>query len=146
MKIAIACDHGGFELKAMLAEFLTKRGYDLVDMGCESSGSVDYVDYAKPVCEAVRQGTVQRGILICGTGVGMSIAANKFRGIRCALCGDTVTARLTREHNDSNVLALGGRIIGREVARAIALTWLETGYTREERHARRIEKIQKLED
>lgn len=146
MKIAIACDHGGFELKAMLADCLTQRGYDLMDMGCEDSGSVDYVDYAKPVCEAVQTGVCQRGILICGTGVGMSIAANKFKGIRCALCGETVTARLTREHNDSNVLALGGRIIGGEVARAIALVWLETDYTRQERHARRIEKIQKLED
>ncbi len=144
LKVAIACDHGGFALKKTLMPFIAELGYTTVDMGCMSEESVDYPDIAFPIAEAVAKGEFYRGIVVCGTGIGVSICANKVKGIRCALCGDVVSARLTREHNDSNMLALGGRIIGTELAKEIVKTWLSTEFAGG-RHARRIEKISKYE-
>lgn len=140
MRIAIGSDHGGYEYKALLLPLLREQGHEVEDFGCDSPASVDYADYALPVAEAVAAGRFERGILICGTGVGVSISANKVRGVRCALCGDPVTAQLTRAHNDSNVLAMGQRIIGEEAMKAIVRVWLETPFEGG-RHARRIEKI-----
>ncbi len=145
MKIAIASDHGGFEYKEQLIPYLSSLGYEITDMGCYSTDSIDYSDYAFPLAEAVSDGTVERGIVICGTGIGVSICANKVKNVRCALCTDPLMAKLTREHNDSNVLALGGRIIGIELAKEIASTWLKTPFSNDERHIRRIEKISKYE-
>ena len=139
--IAIACDHGGYELKNEIIKHLTKKGYEIKDFGCESTNSVDYPDYAYPCAKAVADGICEKGILICGTGIGMSIAANKVEGIRCALCGDTFSAHATREHNDSNVLALGARVIGLNLALDIVDTWLGTDFSGDSRHIDRINKI-----
>lgn len=141
MKIVIASDHGGFALKQQIIELLKSSDYEYTDMGCFSEESVDYPDIAFPAAEAVAKGEYDRGILICGTGIGVSICANKVNGIRCALCGDVLSAELTRQHNDSNMLAMGGRIIGVETAKAIVKTWLETDFAGG-RHTRRIDKIQ----
>ena len=119
MKIAIASDHGGYALKNELLPYITELGHEFRDFGCYSTDSMDYPDIAFPAAEAVASGEFDRGILICGTGIGVSICANKVRGIRCALCGDVLSAELTRQHNDSNMLAMGGRIIGIETAKAI---------------------------
>ena len=140
MKIVIASDHGGFELKKQIAAYLDELGYEYADFGCYSSESIDYPDIAFPAAEAVASGEYERGILICGTGIGVSICANKVRGVRCALCGDVLSAELTRQHNDSNMLAMGGRIIGIETAKAIVRTWLSTDFLGG-RHERRIAKI-----
>lgn len=145
MKIAIASDHGGFEYKEMLIPLLRESGHEVEDFGCHSADSVDYSDHGIPAAEAVANGSCDRAILICGTGIGMSIAANKVKGIRCALCCDPLSAKLTREHNDSNVLALGGRIIGAELAKAIVSVWLSAEFEGG-RHARRIGKIHEYED
>lgn len=140
MKIAIGSDHGGFALKQQIVALLNEMGHQVKDFGCFSEDSVDYPDFAFPTAEAVAGGEFERGILICGTGIGVSICANKVKGIRCALCGDVLSAELTRKHNDSNVLAMGGRIIGVETAKAIVKTWLNTEFEGG-RHIRRIEKI-----
>lgn len=140
MRIAIASDHGGYRLKETLIPFIASLDHEIDDMGCFSEASVDYPDYAFPLCESVAAGAHDRGILICGTGIGMSICANKADKIRCALCCDALSARLTREHNDSNVLALGGRIIGVETAKEIVRVWLETGFSGG-RHEKRLQKI-----
>ncbi len=140
MKIAIGSDHGGFALKQQIIGLLTEMGHEFKDFGCFSEDSVDYPDFAFPTAEAVAGGEFERGILICGTGIGVSICANKVNGIRCALCGDVLSAELTRKHNDSNILAMGGRIIGVETAKAIVRTWLSTEFEGG-RHTRRIEKI-----
>ena len=145
MKIAIASDHGGFALKQQIMEYLASLGYEYKDFGCYTADSMDYPDIAFPTAQAVASGEFDRGILICGTGIGVSICANKVKGIRCALCSDVVSAELTRQHNDSNVLAMGGRIIGVEVAKAIVKTWLETEFTGG-RHQRRIDKISACEE
>ena len=145
MKIAIGSDHGGYEYKNELIAYLKELSYEIEDMGCYSTDSVDYSDVAVAVAESVVKGTNERGILICGTGIGMSIAANKVKGIRCALCSEPVSAQLTREHNDSNVLAMGQRVIGIELAKAIAKTWRETEFSKGERHQRRIDKISTYE-
>lgn len=144
-KIALGSDHGGFELKEVLKGYITSLGFEVEDVGCCNGDSVDYVDYAKAVCQSVVNGNCEKGILVCGTGVGMCIAANKVKGIRAALCADVLTAQLTREHNDSNVLTLGGRIIGVETGKAIVKQWLSTPFSNGERHARRIQKIADLE-
>ena len=141
MKIAIGCDHGGYALKKELLSYLASLGHEAVDFGCADEASVDYPDIAFPVAEAVARGEYERGILICGTGVGVSISANKVRGARCALCGEETTARLTRAHNDANLLALGGRIIGAEAAKGIVAAFLSTDFSGDDRHARRIGKI-----
>lgn len=145
MKVAIASDHGGMEIRKEIVSLLEEMGLEYEDLGCECSSSVDYPDYAIPVAEKVANGEVDRGILICGTGIGMSIAANKVMGIRCALVHDLFTAKVTREHNDSNVLAMGERVIGPGVAREIARIWLTTEFEGD-RHAKRVNKIKLYEE
>lgn len=145
MKIAIGADHGGFRLKAELSDFIRSLGHELEDLGANGPDSVDYPDFASAVCGKVVSGEADRGILICGTGIGMSIAANKIPGIRCALVHDVFSAKATREHNDSNVIALGERVIGPGLAQEIVATWLATDFSEGERHARRIEKVRELE-
>jgi ribose 5-phosphate isomerase B len=144
MQIGLACDHGGFELKEELKAFLKSTGVEAVDMGSFNEESVDYPDLGVLVAEKVSRGEVERGILICGTGIGMSIVANKFPGVRAALANDLYSARCSREHNDANILVIGGRIIGREVAREIVKIWLSTPFAGG-RHQRRIDKITALE-
>ncbi len=141
MNIVIGSDHGGFALKKSLIPLMEGMGHTVTDLGCPDEASVDYPDVAFPVAEAVASGTFERGIVVCGTGIGVSICANKVRGIRCALCTDETMARLTREHNDSNMLALGGRIVGPELAYGIVKTWLSTDFSGAERHCGRIGKI-----
>lgn len=145
MTVAICSDHGGFELKEKLIPYLEELGFEMEDFGCFSSDSVDYPDYAFPMAEAVARGEYERGIAICGTGIGVSMCCNKVDGVRCALCGDVVSAELTRRHNDSNVLAMGARIIGVETAKAIAKAWLTTGFEGG-RHSGRIAKISAYEE
>lgn len=144
MKVVIASDHGGFLLKEELIATLTSLGYEMLDMGCYSTDSVDYVDYAQAAAEAVLSGQSDRAILICGTGIGMSIAANKFPGIRAALCHDCFSAEATRAHNDSNVLCIGARVIGSSLAESIIKIWLGTEFSGG-RHQRRVDKIKDLE-
>ena len=146
MRIAMACDHGGFALKEILKAYLTKKGYAVDDYGCHSTESMDYPDTAFPAAEAVAAHRADRGILICTTGIGMSVCANKVKGIRCALCTDTESARLTREHNDTNILALGAKNVSTEKAEEIADIWLTTPFSGAERHARRVNKITEYEN
>lgn len=146
MKIAMGADHAGFRLKDELKELLVQWGHQVEDVGCTCGDSVDYPDYAEKVCEQVVSGAADRGILICGTGIGMSIAANKVRGIRCALVHDLFSAKATREHNDTNVLAMGERVIGPGVAQEIVKVWLETEFSQGARHIGRIEKAMRLEE
>lgn len=145
MKFAVACDHGAFEYKGIVIEMLKEMGHEVEDFGCLNTDSVDYPDYAGPAAQSVAEGKNDRGIVICGTGIGVSIAANKVKGIRCALCGDTVSAKLTREHNNSNVLAMGQRIIGVELMKEIVRVWVKTEYSNDARHQRRIDKVMALE-
>jgi ribose 5-phosphate isomerase B len=144
MQIGLACDHGGFELKEELKAFLKSSGVEPIDMGTFNEESVDYPDFGVLVAEKVSRGELERGILICGTGIGMAIVANKFPGVRAALANDLYSARCSREHNDANVLVIGGRIIGREVAMEIVKVWLNTPFGGG-RHQRRIDKITALE-
>ncbi|WP_020619467.1 ribose 5-phosphate isomerase B [Paenibacillus daejeonensis] len=146
MKIAIGADHAGYRLKDVVVPYLESLGHEVQDFGWSSEQSVDYPDYALQVCNQVVEGNVERGILICGTGIGMSIAANKIPGIRCALTHDLFSAKATREHNDTNVLALGERVIGPGVAQEIIRIWLETPFSEGERHIGRISKVKALED
>lgn len=143
-KIVIASDHGAFELKKKLVEHLVKLGYEPVDLGVESPESVDYPDYAVKVARAVSDAQFEKGILLCGTGIGMSITANKFPGVRATLAYDNYTARMSRMHNNSNILVVGGRTTGEETAYDILETWLNTPYEGG-RHDRRIQKISELE-
>lgn len=140
--IALGCDHGGYELKQHIIKYLEKKKITYKDYGCYDEGAVDYPDVAKKVGEAVVSGGAEKGILICGTGIGISIAANKMKGVRCALCHDCFSAQATRLHNDSNILAMGGRIVGSELAVKIVDTWLSTEFSDDERHKRRIAKIE----
>lgn len=142
--IAIGCDHGGFELKGHIMKHLKEKGIEFKDYGTYSEASVDYPDCAKPVCEAVQNGTAERGILICGTGIGISIAANKYKGIRAALCSDVYSAKMSKQHNNANIICLGGRVTGRELAFMIVDTWLETEFEGG-RHENRIAKIHAAE-
>ncbi len=144
--IAIACDHGGFELKKAIKEYLTSQNIAFIDMGCEDASSVDYPIYAEKVAKAIQSGECDRGILLCGTGIGIGIAANKFKGIRAAVCTDCFTAEATREHNDANVLCMGGRVVGAGLALKITETFLQTPFTGGERHVRRISQIRKIEE
>ncbi|MDQ0162618.1 ribose 5-phosphate isomerase B [Bacillus alveayuensis] len=144
MKVIIASDHGGMKIREEIKQLLEEMNIEYEDIGCECETSVDYPDYALPAAERVANGEFDRGILICGTGIGMSIAANKVKGIRCALVHDVFSAKATREHNDSNILAMGERVIGPGLAREIAKTWLTTEYAGG-RHARRIGKISEYE-
>ncbi|WP_017756612.1 ribose 5-phosphate isomerase B [Calidifontibacillus oryziterrae] len=145
MKVAIGSDHGGIHIREEIKKLMDEMGIEYEDFGCECDTSVDYPDYAFPVAEKVASGEVDRGILICGTGIGMSIAANKVKGIRCALVHDVFSAKSTREHNDSNILAMGERVIGPGLAREIAKVWLTTDYEGG-RHANRIGKISDYEN
>ncbi len=140
--IGLGCDHGGLELKNVIIDYLKKNGIEYKDYGTYTSESVDYPKYAKLVANAVASGECDRGILICGTGIGISIAANKVKGIRCALCHDVFSAKATREHNDSNILAMGGRVIGPGPAVEVVKAWLETDFSGDERHLRRIKMIE----
>ncbi|WPZ33280.1 ribose 5-phosphate isomerase B [Thalassobaculum sp. OXR-137] len=138
--IAVASDHAGFPLKSDLAEFLRDKGFEVVDLGTDGSESVDYPDFAFEMARALKDGRVARGVLVCGTGLGISIAANRYPWVRAALCHDVTTARLCREHNDANVIALGGRLIGVELARDCVETFLATEFGGD-RHARRVGKM-----
>jgi ribose 5-phosphate isomerase B len=144
MKIAIGNDHAAYEMKAEIVELLNQHDVEVIDMGTNGPESVDYPDFGSKVCNAVTNGEADRGILICGTGIGMSIVANKFKGIRAALCGDCFSARMSREHNDSNVLVMGARIIGSSLADEITKVWLTTGFEGG-RHIIRLDKIKGLE-
>ena len=142
--IALGSDHAGFQLKEALKAWLIEEGYQVVDYGTHSPDPVDYPDYAAQVALAVGDQKVERGVLICGTGIGMAITANKVPGVRAALCSDLYTARMSREHNDANVLTLGGRLMGPEMALDILQMWLETDFAGG-RHSRRVDKITDLE-
>ncbi|WP_054025475.1 ribose 5-phosphate isomerase B [Bacillus sp. FJAT-28004] len=146
MKIAIGADHAGYRLKDVVVPFLLSLGHEIEDVGCNCDQSVDYPDYALPVCDLVTSGKAERGILICGTGIGMTIAANKVRGIRCALVNDMFSAQATREHNDTNVLALGERVVGPGVALEIIRIWLDTPFSNGERHVGRLNKVKQIEE
>mgnify|MGYP004512115659 FL=1 len=140
--IAIGSDHGGFELKKEIMAHLDARGLEYKDFGTYSDASCDYPAFGKAVAHAVADGECERGILICGTGIGMSITANKIPGIRCALCGDCFSAEATREHNDANILSLGARVVGTGLALKIVDTFLDTPFSEDARHIRRISKIE----
>ena len=142
--IAIASDHAGYALKQTLIEHLTAQDVRVADLGCGGE-PVDYPVYAEKLCRAVAAGEYERGILVCGTGIGMSIAANKIPGIRAALCGDCFSAAMSRAHNDANVLCLGGRVVGAELAKMIVDTYLTTGFSNGESHIRRIGMLKELE-
>ena len=143
--IAIGSDHGGFALKEEIKKHLTEKGVPFKDYGTDSEASCDYPVYAEKVCRAVTGGEAEKGILCCGTGIGMSMAANKIRGIRCACCGDCFSAEMTRRHNDANVLALGGRVLGVGLALEIADIFLDTPFEGG-RHARRVAQVMALEE
>ena len=139
--IAIASDHGGYDLKETVKKYLDSRGLEYRDFGTYDKASCDYPDFAEPAARAVAAGECERGILICTTGIGVSIVANKIPGIRCGLCTDTTSAKLTRLHNDANILAMGAGVIGENVALDVVETFLDTPFSGEEKHARRIGKI-----
>ncbi len=143
--LAIGCDHGGFELKNHIINHLKENGVEVTDFGTYDENSVDYPDIAKKVGEAVSSGECENGILICGTGIGISMAANKIKGIRAALCSDVYSAKMTKQHNNANIICLGGRVTGRELAFMIVDTWLGEEFLGG-RHADRIAKIHGLED
>jgi ribose 5-phosphate isomerase B len=143
--VALGADHAGFPLKEDLKTWLIARGYDVVDLGTQSAESVDYPDFAVGVGSAITAGKADRGVLVCGTGIGMAMAANKVPGVRAAACSDAYTARMSREHNDANILALGARITSREAAIEIVEIWLGAEFAGG-RHARRVEKIVALDD
>ncbi len=140
--LAIGADHGGFALKRAIMAHLDERGIAYRDFGTYTEDSCDYPDYGRAVAQAVAGGTCERGILICGTGIGISIAANKVPGVRAALCGDCFSAEATRQHNDANILALGARVVGEGLALKIVDTFLDTPFSNDERHIRRIQKIE----
>ncbi|MBQ4564385.1 MAG: ribose 5-phosphate isomerase B [Lachnospiraceae bacterium] len=140
--IALGNDHGGYALKQEIIAYLEKKGLAYRDYGCYDTQSVDYPIYARKVAKAIQSGECEKGILICGTGIGISIAANKCKGIRCALCSDCFSAEATRLHNDTNIIALGGRVVGPELAVKIVDTFLNTEFSGDERHARRIGMIE----
>ncbi len=146
MKIAIGCDHGALDLKNTIAAHLTQQGHQVVDFGTHTLDSCDYPDIAAPTAKAVASGECEKGIVLCTTGIGMSISCNKIKGIRCALLSDVVSARMTREHNDTNMMALGASVIDTGLALEITDTWLNTEFSNGERHLRRIRKVVALED
>jgi ribose 5-phosphate isomerase B len=141
-KLAIASDHGGFQLKAAIVKALTSWGIDHEDLGTNDTSSCDYPDYAHLVARGIKQGRYDRGILICGTGIGISIAANRHEGIRAALVTDTFSARMSRAHNNSNVLCMGGRVVGEGLALDLVKIWLDTQVEDDPRHVRRVAKIE----
>ena len=145
MKISLGCDHGGLELKNEIKAHLEARGFECRDFGTYTKDSCDYPDYARPAAEAVASGECERGILVCTTGIGVSITANKVNGVRCALLHDKMSARLTREHNDTNMMALGAGVVGPMLALEIVDTWLDSPFSGVERHQRRIDKVMAIE-
>lgn len=146
MKVSIGCDHGGINLKPILIDYLEKKGIEYEDFGCYDSESTDYNDYAIKVANSVASGKSDKGILICGTGIGMSIVANKVKGVRCAHCHDVFSAKMTRLHNDANVLAFGERVVGAGLMLMIVDAFLFTEFSGDDRHVRRVNKIIELED
>ena len=146
MKVAIGCDHGGINLKPVLIDYLEKKGFEYKDFGCYDNLSTDYNEYALAVANAVARGECDKGILFCGTGIGMSIVANKVRGIRCGHCHDVFSAKMTRLHNDANVMALGERVVGPGLMVEIVDAFLNTEFSGDIRHARRVSKIVELEE
>ncbi|MBZ5607022.1 MAG: ribose 5-phosphate isomerase B [Acidobacteriia bacterium] len=145
MRIVIGSDHAGFELKALMVEYVRGLEKEVLDVGTHSPDSVDYPDYAEAVCVAILEGRADRGILICGSGIGASVAANKIRGIRAGLCHDTYSAHQGVEHDDMNVLVLGARVIGLAMAQELIGAYLRAAFTHEERHVRRLNKVKALE-
>ena len=145
MKIVIGCDHAGLELKLELISLLNEMGVECVDYGTDGLQSVDYPDFGELVSDAVSSGRAERGILICGTGVGMSMVANKFPSVRASLCNDLFTAKMSRMHNDANILVIGGRIVGKDLAKEIVRTWFSTPFEGG-RHSRRLDKIRQIEE
>lgn len=145
MKIAIACDHGALALKNRFVARLQEKGYEVLDFGTHTLDSCDYPDYASQAARAVADGTCEKGVVLCTTGIGVSIVANKTKGVRCALLSDVMSARLTREHNDTNMMAIGAGVVGENLALEILDTWLDTPFSHNERHQRRINKVMALE-
>ena len=145
MKIALGCDHGALALKNALIPHLEKLGHEVKDFGTYTSDSCDYPDFAAPAAQAVADGECDKGIVLCTTGIGVSITANKVKGVRCALLSDVMSARMTREHNDTNMMAIGAAVTGEMLALEIVDTWLGTEFSHGERHARRVEKVMALE-
>ena len=145
MKIAIACDHGALALKNTLIAHLTKQGHEVVNFGTDTPDSCDYPDFAAKAARAVADGVCEKGIVLCTTGIGVSITANKIKGIRCALLSDVLSARMTREHNDTNVMALGAALVDKDLALQIVDVWLNTPFSGAEKHVRRIAKLAELE-
>lgn len=142
--IAIGCDHGAFDLKQRVMKYLEEKQISYKDMGCYSKDSCDYPEFGHAVAKAVASGECEKGIVLCTTGIGISISANKVKGVRCALCADTLSAKMTRLHNDANVLAMGAGIIGENLALEIVDTFLNTDFSGEERHQRRINLIEQM--
>ena len=145
MKIAIACDHGALALKNKMVSHLENKGYEVEDFGTHTLDSCDYPDFAAPAAKAVAAGQCDKGVVLCTTGIGVSITANKVDGIRCALLSDVMSARMTREHNDTNMMAIGAGVVGEMLALEILDTWLGTEFSHNERHQRRIDKVMALE-
>jgi len=141
MKIAIASDHGGFQYKQILVPYIHQQGYEVTDLGAFTPAASDYPDHARDVAIAIQKGEAEKGILVCGSGAGVSVAANKFKGIRAALCHDHYTAHQCVEHDDVNVLCMGERVIGIELAKEIVLAFLAAAFSNEERHRRRLDKV-----
>ena len=145
MKIALACDHGGYEMKEQIKTWLTELGYEYEDFGCHSTASCDYPEFAAAAARAVAGGSCDKGILVCTTGIGISIAANKIKGIRCAHCADCLQAQLTREHNDANMMAIGAGFTGPNMAKEMVKVFLTTAFSGGERHVRRVNGVKALE-
>ena len=145
MKIALACDHGALDLKNELIPHLEKLGYEVKDFGTYTLDSCDYPDFVGPAAQAVASGECEKGIVMCTTGIGVSITANKVKGVRCALLSDVMSARMTREHNDTNMMAIGAAVVGKMLAFEIIDTWLSTEFSHDERHQRRINKLMSYE-
>lgn len=145
MKIAIGCDHAAFHFKEEIKAYIAEKGHEMIDKGCYSADRADYPDYGIAVGEAVASGQADKGVVICGSGIGISIAANKVKGVRCALCSEPLSARLSRNHNDANVLAMGARLIGLEMGKAIVDAWFEAEFEGG-RHSGRLDKISAYEE
>ena len=145
MKLSIGCDHGALALKNKLVAHLQAKGYEVMDFGTHTLDSCDYPDFAAPAAKAVASGECEKGIVLCTTGIGVSITANKVKGVRCALLSDVMSARMTREHNDTNMMAIGAGVVGEMLALEIVDTWLGTDFSHNERHQRRIDKVMALE-
>ncbi|MBR5360277.1 MAG: ribose 5-phosphate isomerase B [Lachnospiraceae bacterium] len=144
MKVALGSDHGGFDMKEVIAKHLKDRGIEYTDYGCKDKSSCDYPIYGRAAAEAVAKGECDRGIVVCTTGIGISITANKVKGIRCALCSEPLSAKMTRLHNDANMLALGGALIGPNMACDIVDVFLDTPFSNEEKHIRRVSEIEQV--